>query len=198
MRIVALVILALGLPLGAVSARPQAAAAPPFAVVQRSVANGVYPMDVEQQRFYGPPMESVNNVTQCLWDTDDRLVAQFYGRVGGGETVSYSDCVIEDWAAHWVKISGDTRLEPTLTVDGVAVPLTANGCWKTTDHGVALDADGRRVGDPPLPEIAGSNGGEGVRIELVWSFRNPRNGPLNNAFASAQVAHSSSPGIGCP
>lgn len=139
------------------------AVAAPGVVVQ--VLSKTLQNPVEQQTPGGAtqPDQSlwVVNPTSCFWDIDDSLSARVIGSWGRGQTVTYSGCIVTDHHAHRIVLELGSGLTGSVTVDGVDVGLCS----------LSHEWDHEAV--PSLPEIAGSNGGHGQIVTIVWTVTNP-------------------------
>ncbi len=62
---------------------------------------------VEQQRL--PDGTKVANNTGCAWDADDEIWTVHSGRLGGGESHTITECIIEDWTDHLVVLIGSVK-----------------------------------------------------------------------------------------
>jgi hypothetical protein len=109
----------------------------------------------------------VTNPTTCGWDIDDIVNISLSGDLAPGASFTYQSCIVADWARHaagiWLNTSGKLRL--TITVDGVH---TASSM---TDR-VRIDGPEFDSTAAALQPIAGSNGGVGKVVPVVFTITN--------------------------
>ena len=161
--------------------------------------NEVTQQPVEQQTPGGDtqPDQSlwVVNNTGCAWDADDRRSTGFLdGVIAAGETATGTRCVIADGTGHgvWFNVQArspdlivETRFEPQGFVFRANPVATGSGYeyWICT---VGPDYDQSAV--PTLPEIAGSNGGHGVRTDITVSITNPTSRTIRKVHTFMRLA----------
>jgi hypothetical protein len=150
------------------------------------------------------PHESINN-TGCVWDIDDHATwwAQ-NGWINADATATGTDCLILDQDAfgHMVGVwvtSTSPDLVVSLDLGTVAAPVYPNTgttftpVWRPAFHDyiylgclVPYDVD-------PTPIVEGTNGGHGVRTDIIWSVTNPGSHRERGIYAQTEIM-SNAPG----
>ena len=122
----------------------------------------------------------VTNPTGCAWDADDSRSAGFVdGVLAAGTSVSGTKCVIADDLGHavWFHVlsrSPDLIVTTSFAPQDIvlrASPVPSGRYFEYWTCSVGPEYDHGVI--PSLPLIDGSNGGHGLRTDLVVNITNP-------------------------